>query len=87
MAICSKRFGSLFLSIVLYSFEVWGTYDRPDAKKWEKEPIEKIHTQFYKHFIGLDKRATNILSRNEAERLSFKSHININVIKFWLHPF
>ena len=48
---------------------------------------EKIHTQFYKHFIGLNKRTTNIISRNEAGRLSLKSHININVIKSWLHLF
>ena len=66
-----------FLSCYTCSFEVWGTYDRTDAKKWEKEPIEKIHTQFYKHFIGLDERATNIVSRNEG-RLSLKSHINIS---------
>ena len=51
-----------------------------------KDPIEKIHTQFYKHFIGLNKTATNIIiSRNEAGRLLLKFHINIKVIKFWLH--
>ena len=85
MATCNKLLDALFLPILLYSFEVWGTYDRTDAKKWGKDPKEKIHTQFYKHFIGLNNRATNIISRNEAGRLSLKSHININVIKFWLH--
>ena len=53
----------LFLSILLYSSEVWGTYYSTDAKKWEKDPIKTIHAQFYKHFIGLDERATNIISR------------------------
>ena len=87
MAICNKLFDSLLIScIVLYSFEVWGTYDRPDAKKWEKEPTEKIHTQSYKHIIGLDKRDTNIISRNEG-RLSPKSHININVKKILVTSF
>ena len=43
----------------------------------------KIHTQFYKHFIGLRRRARNIISRNEAGRLSLKSNINIIVITFW----
>ena len=81
MAICNKLFDALFLPISLYSFEVWGAYHRTDAKKWEKDPIEKIHTQFYKHFIGLNKRTTNIRSGNEAGGLSLKSHININVIK------
>ena len=48
----------------------------------KKTPLKKIHTQFYKHFICLNKRATNIISRNEARRLSLKSHINKNVVKF-----
>ena len=46
-------------------------------KNWGKDPIEKIHTHFYKHFIGLNRGATNIISRNEAGRLSFKSNISI----------
>ena len=54
-----------------------GCLDRTDSKKWEKDPVETIHTHFYKHLIGLNGRATNILSRNEAERLSLKSKISI----------
>ena len=42
-------------------------------------------TKIYKHFIGLNNRAKNIISRTEAGRLSLESHININVVKFWLH--
>ena len=82
---CNKLFDSPFLPILLYSSEVWDAYDRTDSKKWGKDPIEKIHIHFYKHFIGLNRRATNIISRNEAGRLSLKSKININVRKFWLH--
>ena len=85
VAACNKRIDALFLPILLYSSEVWGAYDRTDAKKQQKDPIEKIHTHFYKHSIGLNRRATNIISRNEAGRLSLKSKININVIKLWLH--
>ena len=54
-----------------------GCLDRTDSKKWGKDPVEKIDKHFYKHFIGLNRRATNILSRNEAERLSLKSNISI----------
>ena len=73
MAICNKLFQSLFLSILLYSSEVWGTYYRTDAKKWEKDPIKTIHAQFYKHFIGLDERATNIISRTSDYHLNLTS--------------
>ena len=74
---CNKLFDALFLPILLYSSEVWDAYDRTDSKKWGKDPIEKIHIHFYKHFIGLNRSATNIISRNEAGRLSFKSNISI----------
>ena len=46
---CNKLFDSLFLPILLYSSVVWGAYDNMDHKKWEKDPIERLHSQFYKH--------------------------------------
>ena len=33
VAACNKRIDALFLPILLYSSEVWGAYDRTDAKK------------------------------------------------------
>ena len=64
-------------SYITVQFWGMGCLDRTDSKIWEKDPVEKIHTYFYKHFIGLNRRATNIISRNEAERLSLKSNISI----------
>ena len=51
----------------------------------EKIPLKKNHPHSYKHFIGLNRRATNTISRNDAGGLSLKSNFNIHVIKFWLH--
>lgn len=31
------------------------------SQKWEKGAIEKIHSWFEKHFVGLNRRATNIV--------------------------
>ena len=82
---CNKLFDSLFLSILLYSSEVWGAYDNMDHKKWEKDPIESLHSQFYKQYLGLNKRAPNVASRNDMGRLSLKSTIFIKILKFWTH--
>jgi len=57
---CSKLFDTLFLPILLYSSEVWGAYDNIDLKKTDGDPIEKLHTQFYKYYIGLNRRAPNV---------------------------
>ena len=52
VAICNKLVDTLFLPILLYSSEVWGAYDRTDAKKWEKDPIEKnSHTILHSNIL------------------------------------
>ena len=82
---CNKLFDSLFLPILLYSSEVWGAYDKIDLSKWEKDPIEKLHTQFYKYYMGLNRRAPNVVSRNEVGRLPLKLHVYMRMLKFWTH--
>jgi len=56
----------------LYFYTVWGTYDNVDLEKWDRDPIEKLHTQIYKYYIGLSRRAPNVVSRSEVGRLSLK---------------
>ena len=72
---CNKLFDALFLPIVLYGSEIWGAYDNLNTKKWEKDPVERLHTQFYKYFLGLNKRAPNVVARNETGRLPLKLNI------------
>ena len=42
-----------------------------NIKKWEKYPVERLHTQFYKFFLGLNKIAPNMVARNETGCTSF----------------
>ena len=37
-----------------------------NIQKWEKDPVERLHTQFYKYFLGLNKGAPNVVARNET---------------------
>ena len=71
--------------MLLYSSEVWGAYDSTNPNKREKDPIERLHTQFYKNYLGLNKRAPNVVSRNETGRLPLQLNIFSRMIKFWLH--
>ena len=43
---CNKLFDTLFLPILLYGSEIWGAYDSMNIKKWEKDPVERLHIQF-----------------------------------------
>ena len=56
-----------------------------NIKKWEKDPVERLHTQFQKYFLGLNNRAPNVVARNETGRLSLKLNILLRIIKFWIH--
>ncbi len=60
-------------------------YDSLNLNKWEKDPIERFHSQFYKSFLFLDRRATNVAARNETRGLSLKLTIFSNILKFWIH--
>ena len=82
---CNKLFDTLFLPILLCGSDIWGAYDNINIKKWEKDPLERVHKQFYKYFLGLNKRAPNVVARNETGQLSLKLNILLRIIKFWIH--
>ena len=50
-----------------------------------RDPVERLHTQFYKYFLGLNKRTPNVVARNETGRLPLKLNILLRIIKFWIH--
>ena len=85
LKICNKLFDSLFLPILLCNSEVWGAYDNMNLQIWEKDPVERLHSQFFKYYLGLNKRAPNVAAGNEVGRLSLKSRIYRNVLHFWFH--
>ena len=82
---CNKLFDTLFLPIRLYGSEIWRAYDNMNIKKWEKDPVERLHTQFYVYFLGLDDSAPDVVARKETGRLSLKLNILLRIIKFWRH--
>ena len=76
--VCNKLFDALFLSILTYSSEVWGAYDKSENTTWEKDTTEKTQ-------MGVNKRSPNAASRNELGRLPLKIQITQNIIKCWCH--
>ena len=76
---------SFFLYYCQYSAEVWRAYDNLVLGKWEKDPVERLHRQFYKHYLGLNRRAPNVAFRNEMGRPSLKLNMYLMILKFWIH--
>ena len=80
-----KIFDSCVAPTLLYGSEVWAPYITHDYTKWESSPIERIHTQYLKGLLEVNRSTTNILVRGETGRNPlFASTLtrNINYIKY-----
>ena len=78
-----KMFDTCIAPILLYGSEVWGPFTNTDWEKWDSTQIEKVHTQFLKRILGVNRSTTNVLVRSELGRHSLLENIttrNINYI-------
>ena len=80
-----KLFDTCISPILLYGSEVWGPYLNINYTNWESTPIEKLHTQYIKRLLRVNRSTTNILTRAETGRNPLMVPIlirNINYIKY-----
>ena len=70
-----KLFDTLIKPILLYASEVWEPFLNQDSAKWDYNDIEKIHLQFMKRIMGVNRSTTNILIRGEMNRHSLQEEI------------
>ena len=63
-----KLFTSLISPILLYGCEIWEPFLNYNVDNWDDNPIEKLHTQFLKRLIGVNRSTTNILVRGDLGR-------------------
>ena len=80
-----KLFDTCISPILLYGSEVWGPYLNINYKNWESTPIEKLHTQYIKRLLRVNRSTTNFLTRADTGRNPLMAPIlaqNINYIKY-----
>ena len=80
-----KIFDTCITPILLYGSEVWGPFMNHDWKAWDTTQTERVHTQFLKRILGINRSTTNALARGEVGRHSLQEYIttrNINYIKY-----
>ena len=78
-------FDTCISPILLYGSEVWAPFMNHDWIKWDTTQTEKIHVQFLKRVLGVNRSTTNLLTRGELGRHSLQEPIlirNINYIKY-----
>ena len=77
-----RLFDSLICPILLYGSEVWEPYLNQDNDKWDANPIEKVHIQFIKRILGVNRSTSTIMLRGEIGRYSLKSRIIIRNVRY-----
>ena len=77
-----KLFDALIKPILLYASEVWEPFIDNDYDKWDHNEIEKVHTQFIKQLLGVNRSTTNILVRGETNRHSLLQEVLKRHIKY-----
>jgi len=58
-----------------------GAYDSLNLKKWQKDPMERFHPQFYRSYLGLNRRAPDVTARNETGSFPLKLIVFSNIVK------
>ena len=77
-----KLFDSCIAPILTYGSEVWAPFIDHDWIKWDSSPIEKVHTQFLKRILGVNRSSTNVMARSELGRHSLQERILKNNITY-----
>ena len=78
-------FDMLICPILLYGCEVWEPYLDINYDKWYDNSIEKVHTQFLKRLIGVNRNSSNVIVMGELGRLPLQAKAfnnNINYLKY-----
>ena len=60
-----KVFYSQIAPILLYGSEVWGPYIDQNFIEWDKNKIERVHTQYIKRILGCNYNTSNNMTRGE----------------------
>ena len=75
--------------IILYGSEVWGAYEydgnEENLHKWDKSPIEAVHTEFLKRLPGVNRSTINVMIRAETAHYPFIIRIKARILSFIKH--
>ena len=70
------------MPIILYGSEVWSPYLNHEYSKWNTNTIERLHLQFLKRILGVNRSTTNELVRAEVGRVPLVSQVLSRNIKY-----
>ena len=78
-----KIFDATVLPILTYGGEVWGVSKHTNFKKLDQSTAEKIHLKFCKHYLELNRKASNSATRSELGRLPIQITLVKKSLKYY----
>ena len=65
-----------------------GVYEKNDLNiKWDNSDTEKVHLRFFKLYLSVNRKASNISCRNELGKYPLLITIKKNIINYFKHIF
>ena len=85
VVIALKLFDATVLLILTYGAEVWAAFERDTYESWDLGLIEKVHLNFCKHNMGVNRSTTKLFCRAELGRRSIKLVIDLKILQLFKH--
>ena len=83
-SLACKIFDAMISPILTYNSEIWSVYAKPDFKTWDGSQIERAHPQFWKRYLEVNNKASNIACKAELGRFPLNITINKKILKYHL---
>ena len=80
-----RLFDAAILQILTYGSEIWALNPTLDDDKWDISSTERIHLNFVKHILGINRSVNNLLCRAELGRYPISIEINHKILNFYKH--
>ena len=83
--VAMKLFDAYVVPILIYGSEIWGDMFNADIMKWDSSDTEKVHLQFSKHILGVNRSTMNNMIRAELGRYPLLIDVQTRIIEFIKH--
>ena len=80
-----RLFDTAILPILTYGSDIWALNSTLDDDKWDISSTERIHLNFVKHILGINRSMNNLLCRAELGRYPINIEINHKIFNFYKH--
>ena len=83
--VAMKLFDACIMYILIYGLEIWGDMFNSDIVKWDSSDIEKVHFQFCKHILGVNRSTMNNMVCAELGHYPLMTDVQTRIIEFIKH--